>query len=125
MAAPKRKEYPSSNFHTGSTHKKPRKEKNVANGSKNAPDLETATDSDPIVESDTTSQSGDDDGVSWPSEEDVEADEAWEGAGVVDENENGGVKNAVTAGASKSGKKVQDKTDTASGMAEQIVFSLL
>ena len=32
-------------------------------------DLETATDSDPIEESDTTEQSGDDDGVSWPSED--------------------------------------------------------
>lgn len=32
-------------------------------------DLETATDSDPIVESDTTEHSGDDDGVSWPSDD--------------------------------------------------------
>lgn len=30
--------------------------------------LETETDSDPIVESDTTEHSGDDDGVSWPSD---------------------------------------------------------
>lgn len=29
---------------------------------------ETETDSDPIVESDTTEHSGDDDGVSWPSD---------------------------------------------------------
>lgn len=35
-------------------------------------DLETAEDSDPIVESDTTEHSGDDDGVSWPSDEDAE-----------------------------------------------------
>ena len=118
MAAPKRKENPSSNSHTGSTHKKPRKEENLAKGSKNAHDLETATDSDPIVESDTTSQSGDDDGVSWPSDEEIEADEAWEGSGVADDKEHRGVKVAETAGASKSGKKVQDKTDTASGMAE-------
>ncbi|KAL8761210.1 MAG: hypothetical protein Q9184_002642 [Pyrenodesmia sp. 2 TL-2023] len=34
-------------------------------------DLETAEDSDPIVESDTTEHSGDDDGVSWPSDEDA------------------------------------------------------
>ena len=118
MAAPKRKEYPSSNFHTGSTRKKPRKEENLAKGSKNAHDLETATDSDPIVESDTTSQSGDDDGVSWPSDEVVEASEAWDGAGVVDNKEHGGVKVAETAGTSKSGKKVQNTTETASGMAE-------
>ena len=32
-------------------------------------DHETATDSDPIVESDTTEHSGEDDGVSWPSED--------------------------------------------------------
>ena len=31
--------------------------------------LETETDSDPIVESDTTEHSGDNDGVSWPSDE--------------------------------------------------------
>ena len=31
---------------------------------------ETETDSDPIVESDTTDQSGSDNGVSWPSEDD-------------------------------------------------------
>ncbi|KAI4187773.1 MAG: hypothetical protein LQ346_005439 [Caloplaca aetnensis] len=37
-----------------------------------APDLETATDSDPIVESDTTEHSGDDDGASWPADEDAE-----------------------------------------------------
>ena len=31
--------------------------------------LETEPDSDPIIESDTTEHSGDDDGVSWPSDE--------------------------------------------------------
>lgn len=31
---------------------------------------EAETDSDPIVESDTTEHSGDDDGVSWPSDDD-------------------------------------------------------
>ncbi|KAL8929929.1 MAG: hypothetical protein Q9208_001073 [Pyrenodesmia sp. 3 TL-2023] len=36
-------------------------------------DLETAEDSDPIVESDTTEHSGDDDGVSWPSVEDADS----------------------------------------------------
>ena len=33
-------------------------------------ELEAETDSDPIVESDTTEHSGDDDGVSWPSDDD-------------------------------------------------------
>ncbi|KAL8704379.1 MAG: hypothetical protein Q9201_002448 [Fulgogasparrea decipioides] len=37
--------------------------------------LETETDSDPIVESDTTEHSGGDDGVSWPSDDDVENQE--------------------------------------------------
>ena len=118
MAAPKRKENPNSHFVTGSIRKKSRKEENLANGSKNVHDLETATDSDPIVESDTTSQSGDDDGVSWPSDEEVEADEAWEGVGDADDIEHGGVKVAETASASKSGTKIQNAKDTASGMAE-------
>ena len=120
MAAPKRKENPSSPFHTGSTRKKPRNEEKVAERSSNIHELETATDSDPIVESDTTSQSGDDDGVSWPSEEEVDTGEALEGAGVIDDKEHGGAKIAETAVASKSGKRVQNATDTASGMAEQI-----
>ena len=40
---------------------------------------ETEEDSEPIVESDTTSQSGDDDGESWPSDEDVGDDDAFSG----------------------------------------------
>ena len=118
MAAPKRKENPISHFHTGSTHKKPRKTENLANGSQNVHDLETATDSDPIVESDTTSQSGDDDGVSWPSDEEVGTGEVWEGIGATDDKEHGEEKKAETAGALKSGKKVQNAKDPASGMAE-------
>ena len=118
MAAPKRKENPSSTLHTGSTRKKSKKEENIVNGSKNLHDLETATDSDPIVESDTTSQSGDDDGISWPSNEDVEAGEAWESAEASDDKKHGGVKIAVTAGASKSGKQVQNTTTPPSGMSE-------
>ncbi len=50
------------------------KKQKTAPGSASKPqirahDLETATDSDPIVESDTTEHSGDDDGASWPSDE--------------------------------------------------------
>ena len=37
--------------------------------------LETATDSDPIIESDTTEHSGDDDGESWPSDREAEETE--------------------------------------------------
>ena len=39
-----------------------------------SPDAETAFDSDPIVESDTTEQSGEDDGASWPSGDEDEED---------------------------------------------------
>ena len=60
-------------------------------------DQETVTDSDPIEESDTTGHSGDDDGVSWPSENGeggVEVDlptresrpSAWPLASIVEEN---------------------------------------
>ena len=51
--------------------------------------FETETDSEPIVESDTTSQSGDDDGASWPSGEQVEEDDELGGISE-EENEDGG-----------------------------------
>lgn len=44
--------------------------------------LETETDSDPIVESETTEHSGDDDGVSWPSDREEEEEEEEEEGGV-------------------------------------------
>ena len=119
MAAPKRKENPNSKSHLGSTPKKPRTEEKLANGSKIVQDLETATDSDPLVESDTTSQSGDDDGVSWPSDEETQAGEEWEGVGVADGNDDGGMKIAAEAvDATKSAKKISNTTSTASGMSE-------
>lgn len=118
MVAPKRKENPNSAPHTGSTLKRPRKEEKLVNGLKDAHDLETATDSDPIVESDTTSQSGDDDGVSWPSDEKVEADEDGEGVEIANDKEDGGVKIAEEARASKSAEKVPSTKDTTSGMLE-------
>lgn len=62
MAGIKRKQTISSigNGHTGKRFKKE---------SPPPGDIEAETDSDPIVESDTTDHSGDDDGVSWPSDE--------------------------------------------------------
>ena len=42
---------------------------------------ETETDSDPIVESDTTEHSGVDDGMSWPSEEEAEVEPIDENSG--------------------------------------------
>ncbi len=52
----------------GSIQKKHKKEGESYKTSKPVEPLEAETDSDPIVESDTTSQSGEDDGVSWPSD---------------------------------------------------------
>ena len=123
MAAPKRKENPNSKFHVGGTPKKPRTEEKLANGSKNVQDLETATDSDPLVESDTTSQSGDDDGVSWPSDEETQAVEEWESVGATDGNDDGGKKIAAEAvDASKPAKKISNTTSTASGMSESVII---
>ena len=106
MAGSKRKENPNSTLHAGNGSKKPKKEKSPAKSSKHVQDLETVTDSDPLVESDTATQSGDDDGASWPSDEDSKEGEAWEGVGVAEELDNGGVKTAaVAAGTSQPASK--------------------
>ena len=57
--------------------------------SKRSKIAEVETDSDPIVESDTASQSGDDDGVSWPSDEEQKEE--------LEDNEDGGIKIAADA----------------------------
>lgn len=120
MAASKRKENPSSKFQAGSTPKKPKKEDKLAKSSKPVQDLETATDSDPLVESDTTSQSGDDDGVSWPSDEESEEGEIWEGVGAAEDDEDGGVKIAAeAAGASQSAKKAANTNGAIPGILDQ------
>ena len=119
MAASKRKENPNSKLHAGSTPKKPKKEDKLAKSSKRIQDLETATDSDPLVESDTTSQSGYDDGASWDSDEEEEEGESWEGIGVAEHNDDGGVKIAAEAtGASQSSKKATNTNGIASGMSD-------
>ena len=118
MATSKRKENPNSKLHAGSTPKKPKQEEKLAKGSKRVQELETATDSDPLVESNTTSQSGDDDGISWPSNEETEDGESWEGVGVAEDNDDGGVKIAAEApGSSQSAKKDLDTIGAASGMS--------
>lgn len=53
---------------SGRLQKKHKKEEESHKSPKPVQLLEAETDSDPIIESDTTSQSGEDDGVSWPSE---------------------------------------------------------
>lgn len=68
----------------GRIQKKHKKEEESHKTSTFVEPLEAATDSDPIIESDTTSQSGDDNGVSWPSDNeggDGQTEvESWEGA---------------------------------------------
>ena len=41
----------------------------IKKGQRPVAEAEAETDSDPIIESDTTERSGDDDGVSWPSDD--------------------------------------------------------
>ena len=68
----------------GRLQKKHKKEEESHKSSEPVEPLEAETDSDPIIESDTTSQSGEDNGVSWPSENEGGGDqtevESWEGA---------------------------------------------
>ncbi|MCJ1284761.1 pumilio domain member 6 [Xylographa opegraphella] len=70
MAGVKRKEYPQTGGRARETTKKVKTESRKKVRPITPPsDLEAQTDSDPIVESDTTEHSGDDDGVSWPSDD--------------------------------------------------------
>lgn len=72
---------------------------------------ETETDSDPIVESDTTSQSGNDDGVSWPSEDDADGEDAWNGV-EEQEDRDGGIRIAMeAAGLDNADPKPQSQHD--------------
>jgi hypothetical protein len=97
MVGTKRKETPSSRNVTGAVSKK---QKTVPPKPKKSkpppPDLEAETDSDPIVESDTPEHSGEDDGVSWPSDDDDE----------------GGVELADSNGDQPTAKKATDSTST-------------
>lgn len=70
MAGLKRKEVPISKSSADDIRKKPKKEAPPSKRKRTVQLQETETDSDPIVESDTTEQSGEGDGVSWPSDED-------------------------------------------------------
>lgn len=69
MAGLKRKESPATKSSVGRVQKKLRTDNAQVKREKRAlPEAEAETDSDPIIESDTTEHSGDDDGVSWPSD---------------------------------------------------------
>ena len=81
-------------------------------------ELEAETDSDPIIESDTTEHSGDDDGVSWPSDDEEPAVPATKDGGVKfpagkAKQKDGGVKLLVTQ-AEKGGVS----TDNAKGISD-------
>ena len=84
MAGLKRKEALETKSQPAVIQKKHKKEEKSHKLSKLVEPPEAETDSDPIIESDTTSQSGEDDGVSWPSDdEDSDSQnkvESWEGA---------------------------------------------
>lgn len=106
MAGLKRKQVPNATSSIPSVSKKP---KNEVSQTKKAPRamqvLETEADSDPIVESDTTENSGDDDAVSWPSDDAPAAQEssADEEAGVT-----------IPKSAAKASSYVTPKTKKAS-----------
>lgn len=70
MAGLKRKESPATKSFGGKVQKKVRTDNALAKRERHSvPKAEAETDSDPIVESDTTEHSGEDDGVSWPSDD--------------------------------------------------------
>ena len=91
MAGIKRKQAFETKPQPGIIQKKHKKEEESHKLSKPLEPLEAETDSDPIEESDTASQSGEDDGVSWPSADEggdgQKEVELWEGAS----EEDGGV----------------------------------
>lgn len=98
MPALKRKQVSSTSIPQSSGNKRPKKGiSRSAKALRGKQARETETDSDPMVESDTTENSGDDNGVSWPSDHASEAQDssAGEGAGV-----------AVSQNASKRGSYV-------------------
>ena len=74
-------------------------------------EAETVTDSDPIEESDTTSQSGDDDGVSWASD-DASIEDDQDGASHTENNAVQSTKPSLKTTEEKApaDKRVKDKT---------------
>ncbi|KAL8717784.1 MAG: hypothetical protein Q9225_004999 [Loekoesia sp. 1 TL-2023] len=73
MSGTKRKQSSGSAIHNGSFKKQKHLPEPVPKTRTLDSDLEAETDSDPIIESDTTEHSGDDDGISWPSAEENDA----------------------------------------------------
>lgn len=106
MAAFKRKQNTIPDRLTGRVQKKPRNDEEktaeTARISNRLQTLETVTDSDPIVESDTTSQSGEDDGVSWPSDDQGESAEEGGVVPMGEDSDTAGVAIAVGKMAAKA-----------------------
>ncbi|KAK4691273.1 pumilio homology domain family member 6, partial [Lecanoromycetidae sp. Uapishka_2] len=97
MAGIKRKINSDLKPHATHIVKKSKKEHESPKSSKAIQELEAETDSDPIIESDTTSQSGDDDGASWPSDEDNKGLNKWDGVSSEEKEDDGGAKIAAEA----------------------------
>ena len=83
--------------------KRPKKVEIEVTEKKRSKIAEVESDSDPIIESDTADESGEDDGVSWPSDEEVEDE-------VEDDDEDGGVE-VVTLAANAKKSNGQSKKD--------------
>lgn len=106
MAASKRKQASSVPLDDGRNFKKSKVNGGgTTNSAKHEEELEAETDSDPIVESDTNSQSGDDDGADWPSDAE---DKEWDGG--IEEDDNNGAGTEKPSKAARADQSVKDST---------------
>lgn len=115
MGALKRKESSSLRLDDVRNSKKAKVEKNTGTKKRaqRQEGLEAETDSDPIVESDTASQSGEGDGASWPSDgaDEVDGeDEEWDGVSEGDDQNGGGVE--ISSKASRADQPVMKSPST-------------
>lgn len=98
MAGIKRKDSPSGQSSGGKPSKKHKIDASRSISEGLVKIQETETDSDPIVESDTTEHSGDNDGVDWPSDDGEDAprfsppEEKFHGGKPQNKNDSGGQK---------------------------------
>lgn len=99
MSGTKRKQPPGLVLSKGNNKKQKHSPEPVLNNVAQDSDREFQTDSDPIIESDTTDHSGDDDGASWPS--DGQLDDVSERAVKPSQGSTTTSKNANTQGSSK------------------------
>ena len=85
---------------------------------------ETETDSEPIVESDTNSESGNDDGVSWPSEDEADHENEWDGVeGDADDQVDRGIRVAMeAAGIESPGPTLKTQPDSMLYMSLRLLY---